>query len=40
MGPRPYWTTRIFFFTMAFLNVVKSQYVKGLVNRLQPNLLR
>ena len=40
MGPTPYWTTRIFFFTMAFLNVVKSQYVKGLVNRLQPNLLR
>jgi|HubBroStandDraft_3_1064219.scaffolds.fasta_scaffold08764_3 hypothetical protein len=38
MGPRPYWATRIFFFTMGFLNDLRSQYVKGLSDELQPNL--
>jgi len=40
MGPRPYWATRIFFFTMEFLSHARSQYVKGFVSGLQPNLLR
>ncbi len=40
MGPRPYWATRIFFFTLEFLNDLKSQYVKGLADGLQPNLQR
>src|SRR5580658_2937695 len=38
MGPRPYCTTRIFFFTMEFLSEARSQYVKGLGGGLQPNL--
>ncbi len=40
MGPRPYWATRIFFFTLQFLNDLRSQYVKGLADGLQPNLQR
>jgi hypothetical protein len=38
MGPRPYWATRIFFFTMQFLGGARSHYVKGLAGGLQPNL--
>ena len=38
MGPRPYWATRIFFFTLEFLSDLRSQYVKGLADGLQPNL--
>ena len=40
MGPSPYWTTRIFFFTGGFPENFRSYYLKVLASGLQPNLRR